>query len=110
MGTENQIIKVKVTSYNLKHFLDLGYNVKNSDIIEIPAKHLSDGSGAKINVQCSYCGKIFKKAWRKYLETKEDICCIDCRHKKNEKIFIYMTLIIRKNYPKNLYISSEYIK
>ena len=79
---ENQIIKVRVINFTEEHFNKLGYNVKNGDTICIPAKDLPNGSGTKIDVQCSYCGKIFKKAWRKYLETKDSICCEECKETK----------------------------
>lgn len=82
MDIENQLIKVKVINFTEKHFQSLGYNVKNGDIIIIPAKHLPNGSGLKIDVVCNYCGKTFKKSWRRYLETKDNICCDECKEKK----------------------------
>lgn len=82
MDIENQIIKIKVINFTEKHFQNLGYNVKNGDYIEIPAKHLPNGSGTKVKVQCSYCGKYFYKAWRRYLETKDSICCESCKERK----------------------------
>lgn len=60
-NVENQIIKIRVINFTEEHFNKLGYHVKNGDTICIPAKDLPNGSGTKIDVQCSYCGKIFKK-------------------------------------------------
>ena len=85
MDVENQIIEVKINNFNEKHFSELGYNVKNGDSIKIRAKELPSGSGLKVEVECSYCKKIFKKAWRRYLETKDDICCEDCKKYKMMK-------------------------
>lgn len=82
MDVENQMITLRVINFTEKHFNDLGYNVKNGDIITIPAKDLPKGSGMKVNVQCTYCGKIFKKAWRRYLETKNKCCCDHCKELK----------------------------
>ena len=88
MDIENQIICIRVNNFNQEHFKNLGYSFNLNDFISIPVKHLPSGSGIKIDVECKYCGKTFKKAYRKYLETKNDLCCNDCRHKKIEKISI----------------------
>ena len=82
---ENQKIKVRVNNFNENHFRDLGYSFDRNDYIEIFVKELPIGSGFKIAVECNYCHKIFKKAYRRYLETKSDICCIDCKQIKSEK-------------------------
>lgn len=86
MDIENQIIEVKINNFNINHFLSIGYDVKSGEKIEIPAKDLPIGSGLKIFVECNYCGKKFKKSWRRYLETKDDLCCSDCRKNKIMKI------------------------
>ena len=57
-------------------------HVKNGDVIDIPAKYLPHGSGIKIKVICKYCHKEFQKAWNRYLQTKDDICCADCKKYK----------------------------
>jgi len=79
MNVENQIIKVRVNNFNENHFIEIGYKVKKNDYIEILVKELPKGSGLKIDVECSYCGKPFKKAYRRYLETKDKLCCKDCQ-------------------------------
>ena len=86
MDIENQIIEVTINNFNINHFLSIGYIVKSGDKIKIPAKDLPKGSGLKIWVECSYCGNKFKKAWRRYLETKDDLCCSDCKKHKIMKI------------------------
>ena len=82
MDIENQIITIRINNFNSEHFKSLGYSFKANDYIKIPAKHLPDGSGTKVDVVCNYCKKTFKKAWRRYLETKDDICCEDCKQLK----------------------------
>lgn len=82
MDIDNQLITVRVINFTEKHFKSLGYDVKNGDVITIPAKDLPKGSGIKIDVECCYCHKIFKKSWRKYLETKEKCCCENCKERK----------------------------
>ena len=86
MDVENQVVTLHVINFTEKHFRSLGYDVHNGDVITIPVKHLPKGSGIKINVQCKYCGKIFKKAWRRYLETKDKCCCEQCKELKMMEI------------------------
>ena len=64
MDIENQIIRIRVNNFNEKHFKELGYGFKLNDYLEIPAHDLPNGSGTKIDVECHYCGKIFKKSYR----------------------------------------------
>lgn len=85
MGLIQKRVEIKVTDYNIEHFISLGYKAIKGYKLEINTEDLSDGSGCKIDVQCDYCNKIFKKAYRRYLETKDDICCQDCRPKKFTK-------------------------
>lgn len=82
MDIENQIIRIKVTNFNQEHYVSLGYDAKNGDFIFVRAKDLPDGSGTKVDVECSFCHKIFKKAWRRYLETRNGISCNDCKKYK----------------------------
>lgn len=86
MDVENQKIKMRVNNFNEYHFKSLGYNVKKNDYITIFVKELPKGSGLKIDVECAYCGKIFKKAFRRYLETKDKLCCKECRSIKMMEI------------------------
>ena len=79
MDVENQIIKIRVINFTEIHFKRLGYDVKNGDIITIPARDLPDGSGTKVLVECQYCKKLFKKSWRHYVKTRPNICCDDCK-------------------------------
>jgi len=85
VDTDNQEIQVRINNFNIEHFKSLGYNVKINDNITIKVYELSNGSGLKVDVRCKYCDKIFKKAYRRYLLTKDDICCDKCKTKKFEK-------------------------
>jgi hypothetical protein len=82
LDIENQKIKVRVNNFNEEHFRNLGYYVNKNEFINILVKELPSGSGLKIDVQCNYCGKTFKKSYRRYLETKDNLCCNNCRHIK----------------------------
>jgi len=81
----NNKIKIRVNNFNFKHFSSIGYVVKLNDYIEIFVYELPRGSGTKIDVECNYCGSIFKKAYRRYLETVDDPCCEHCKQEKMMK-------------------------
>lgn len=86
MGLIQEKVKVKITKYNIEHYLNKGYsNATDGYYIEVNTNDLSKGSGIKVDVECDYCHKIFKKSYRDYLRTKDDICCLDCRKYKFAK-------------------------
>lgn len=85
MGLKQENIKVRVNNYNQEHFKSLGYKFAPNEFINIKVDELPKGSGLKIEVLCDYCNKPFYKAYRRYLETKDDLCCLDCRYSKVEK-------------------------
>lgn len=82
MDTDNQIVKVRITNLNEEHFRKLGYTFELNDIVEIPAKDLTTGSGILVDVECSYCHRIFKQQYRRYFKTKNKPCCDKCKEKK----------------------------
>jgi hypothetical protein len=82
---DNKKIKIRINNFNERHSISLGYVFKKNDYIEISIKELPIGSGLKIDVKCNYCDKVFKKAYRRYIETKDDICCNECRSLKMMK-------------------------
>lgn len=87
MGLIQENIKVRVNNFNKNHFESLGYYVEINSYINIKVEELPIGSGLKIKVKCDYCGKEFDKAYRRYLETKDKICCDKCKtHKFQETI------------------------
>lgn len=85
MGLIQKEVSIKSSSYNLKWYIDKGYCCKNGDRIIVKVEDLTHGSGAKLDVECDYCGKLFKQAYRRYMEHPLDIACIDCRYRKVEK-------------------------
>nr|DAQ04975.1 MAG TPA: endonuclease-like protein [Caudoviricetes sp.] len=82
----DQIIRVRVNNFNKEHFDALGYKTSLNEYIYVPAKHLPSGSGLKIKVSCNYCHRVFEKSYRRYLETKDDLCCENCKAQKMEQI------------------------
>lgn len=82
MLVENQKIKIRINNFNQQHFKNLGYVFNLNDYIIIPVENLPYGSGIKVKVVCSYCGKIFDKAYRRFLESQDKICCKSCSKKK----------------------------
>jgi hypothetical protein len=85
MGLIEKQVSIIVSLYNLDWYVEKGYGCKNGDRITVKVQDLTYGSGAKIDVECDYCGKIFKQAYRRYMEHPLDVACIDCRYKKVEK-------------------------
>ena len=83
----NKFHKTKIGGKNIKHYKNLGYNIKLYNIIVVPTYQLPKGSHVKIDVRCDYCGKIvskiYKSLWneRKKSFTKKD-CCKNCIYKK----------------------------
>jgi len=85
MNPLNEIITIRVNNFNVKHFNSLGYYPDLNEYIEIYVYELPKGSGTKINVECNYCGEVFKKAYRRYLESIDDVCCNKCKKYKMMK-------------------------
>lgn len=79
MGLIQENIRVRVNNFNEDYFRSIGYDVPRNTYINIKINELPIGSGLKIKVKCDYCGKEFDKAYRRYLETKDDICCDECK-------------------------------
>lgn len=69
----------------MEHYQNIGYKCINGQRILVKTCDVSVGSGIKIDVQCDYCGKTFKQAYRRYLEHPNDIACTDCRYNKVAK-------------------------
>ena len=82
MEIENQKIIIRINNFNENYFKELGYIFKRNEYIEIFVNELPKGSGFKINVECNYCHKIFKKSYRRFLETKNNLCCKECKNIK----------------------------
>ena len=78
-----QFITTKMGGRNIKHYKNLGYDVKLYDSIKVPVDHLPFGSHEKIQIICDYCGEFVYKAYknlineRKTSMIKKD-CCQNC--------------------------------
>jgi len=78
-------INIIITTSNLKHYLDLGYDIKIKDIISIKVSELKNCSHTKIHVKCDKCGK------EKHIEYKSlfknnylsEYTCASCKRKEN---------------------------
>lgn len=85
MGLIQEYVDIKISTYNINHYHSKGYKCIDGETIKIKVQDLSKGSGVKIDVQCDYCGEIFKQAYRRYLEHPNDISCKQCRYNKVAK-------------------------
>ena len=87
MIIEDQDISIKITSKNIKHFIDCGYeDIKVGDTIIGKVTDLSKGSDTKVDVKCDYCGKIIKVNYSDYNRYKYDkYSCKKCRQKKTSE-------------------------
>lgn len=78
-----QLVEVKIASRNNKHYVNLGYDVKNGDIITTDVEKLSKGSHVKVKCLCDICGCSIERAYKDYLynhdyENNMD-CCNNCK-------------------------------
>ena len=82
-------VKVKINSYNFKHFNELGYNVRKNDIIEIKTNELLRYSEVIINTKCDICGDEKEMKHSYYNLTCDrnngNYCCFNCRSIKTKK-------------------------
>ena len=62
-----QLTEVKIVSRNNRHYKDLGYNVKNGDIITTDVTKMSKGSHIKVKFFCDICGSIEEREYKQYL-------------------------------------------
>ena len=84
MLVPNQLVEVRIGVKTLKHYRELGYDVKCFDTILVPPEHLTDGSHAMVDVVCDVCKKNMQKEYREYLKrhTYDIDCCEECYAKK----------------------------
>ena len=90
MLISNQLIEVKVTGRTLKHYKDLGYNVKCLDIIKVPPEHLTDGSHCDVKICCDICGKEITRPYKQYIayHTYGYDTCNQCKDSKAKQTCI----------------------
>lgn len=82
MAILQDTVDIKITKYNIDHYLSKGYDAVDSKTITVNVNDLSHGSGVKVLVECDYCHKSFMKSYRDYLRTQGHVCCLDCRKYK----------------------------
>ena len=75
----NQTIEVKWNSKTKKHYIELGYSfTKMGDSFWVSPEHLTNGSNVFVQIQCDYCGRIYKKRWYSYISAKKKDNNTDC--------------------------------
>ena len=84
MLIEGQLVEVMVSAKTLKHYTELGYDVKRNDVILVPPEHLTRGSHAIVDVECDVCKKIIQKQYKQYLRghTYNMDACSECYAEK----------------------------
>lgn len=91
MIKEKEVL-IKGHPRNLKHFIDLGYNIKVGEQILVKPQHLLKGSPQIITCVCYNCSKEIKNAFKDYyLYTNgclDVYYCNSCKHIKSEKTCI----------------------
>jgi hypothetical protein len=86
-NVREKTVKLLINQYNKEYYSSkLGKPLENGERIIIPVEWLPSTSGVKITTKCAYCGKWFVKSFRRFYETKDDICCSECRNKKIHKV------------------------
>ncbi len=83
-------VKVKVISTTLKHYQDLGYDVKQGNTyLEVPVNHLTEGSKIEVLVKCDICDSEPKMlTYKRYITNFKSgsyyACSRSCAQKKIE--------------------------
>lgn len=87
MLVENQKIETRWTNTNKEHYISLGYNfTKMHDKLIVDAVDLPDGSHAKVEFICDYCGNHIVKVWRDAIRYDGKDCCCKCQKLKTKDI------------------------
>ena len=84
----DKTVDININNYCIKHYKDLGYVVKEHDVISVPIEHLLPTSHHIINVKCDICGKEKKLQYRRYLLSFNNggyYCCSNCQKIKMDK-------------------------
>ena len=84
----DNLIDVKLSTSNRKHYLSLGYDGKLGEIIQVFSNDLPDGTSIQEERQCDCCGKRYKRRHSQHLKSfkiwGEDLC-IECSHDEIHK-------------------------
>jgi bifunctional DNA-binding transcriptional regulator/antitoxin component of YhaV-PrlF toxin-antitoxin module len=75
-------VEVTIINHNMRHYKNLGYNVKYKDKIIVKVEELSQGSHYKINCKCDDCGTETSIKYQDYLTVfnkNQKYICKKCR-------------------------------
>ena len=87
----SEIITINVNKANRKYYLNLGYDVKIGDSIEVYYKKIQRKSSQLIDVLCDYCGVEKNPTFKSYMDSIEKsgtYACRSCYSKKLKDIFL----------------------
>ena len=92
MLLENELVEMKWHPTNRLKYIELGYKYTNFGDIFYPKAIdvLKCSSGAKIPVQCDYCGNTYYPTSRNYEKSrkrKDKDCCVSCKGKEIKETF-----------------------
>lgn len=87
MLVPNQIVEMKWSSSNKRHFVEKGYvYTKMGDSFFVKAEDLCASSKTNVKAICDYCGKEYTLYYGDYLRRKDfkgNTCCNKCKGIKN---------------------------
>lgn len=87
----SEFVPIKVVPRNKRRFPDWGFeHVSVGDVVNVPVANLSPQSTYFVDVQCDYCGKLFRCRLYSYRTHKaraflDTDCCQDCKQLKIEE-------------------------
>ena len=81
---------VRVFGPNIKHYKNLGYDVKANDVICVPVEHLPLGARSEVKLTCDICGKEYSKPYKRYVKqhTYDLDTCSACKSIKSKQTCI----------------------
>lgn len=93
MIVEPQTVSLRVNKNNQGYYICKGYNFDNGNTILINVMDLIEGSSAKVECICDYCGQRMIKPYNKIIRGRKVVkrdCCnnTDCLNRKKEEICV----------------------
>ena len=79
----DNLIEIRLSSSNYKHYFSLGYNGKLGEKILVKAKDLPDGTSVEEERMCDCCGKIYRMKHQRHIKRMkiwEEDLCVECAH------------------------------
>ena len=65
----DDLIDIKLSASNYRHYQSLGYKGKIGEIIKVFPKDLQDGTSTQEERQCDCCGKRYKRRHSQHLKS-----------------------------------------